>query len=117
MEILNPIKNFTYEFIENLLKEVKTVFPNEPFIHLGMDEVYYACWESNPDIKEWMKQNNFTLTNQVEQYFMERTLSIANKVWKQINKIIIIKIYLFLKIGYKVTVWQDVHDNNVKVLI
>ncbi len=31
------MKNFTFEFIDNLLKEVKSVF-SDPFIHLGMDE-------------------------------------------------------------------------------
>ncbi len=91
MEILNPIINFTYEFIENLLNEVKTVFPDEPFIHLGMDEVYYACWESNPNITEWMIKNNFNLTKDVEQYFMERTLGIANKVFIGVKNKIIIK--------------------------
>ena len=96
MEILNPINNYTYEFIESLIKEVKEVF-SDPFIHLGMDEVYYSCWESNPDIKEWMMQNNFSLTKDVEQYYMGKILNIANNI------------------GYKVTVWQDVWDNKVKV--
>ena len=27
-----------------LLKEVKNVFKHESYIHLGMDEVYPACW-------------------------------------------------------------------------
>lgn len=37
MEILNPIQNFTYEFVGNLFKEVKESF-RDPYIHLGMDE-------------------------------------------------------------------------------
>ena len=44
-----------------------------------------------------MKQNNFNLTKDVEQYYMGKVLKIANDI------------------GYKVTVWQDVFDNNVKV--
>ena len=44
-----------------------------------------------------MKENNFTLTKDIEQYYMGKVLSIANKI------------------GYKVTVWQDVYDNNIKV--
>ena len=43
-EILDPTNEKVYEFMENLLKEVKGVFKNEPYIHLGMDEVYPACW-------------------------------------------------------------------------
>lgn len=60
-------------------------------------QVYYRCWESNPNITEWMKQNGYTLTKDVEQYYMSKVLKIANDI------------------GYKVTVWQDVYDNNVKV--
>ncbi|CAF0912542.1 unnamed protein product [Brachionus calyciflorus] len=95
-EILNPIQNFTYEFVGELIKELKNVF-KDPFIHLGMDEVYYRCWESNPNITEFMKSNNMNSTKDLEQYYMSRVLSAANSL------------------GYKVTVWQDVWDNNVKV--
>jgi hypothetical protein len=28
----------------DLLNEIKSVFKYEPYIHLGMDEVYPACW-------------------------------------------------------------------------
>lgn len=96
-EILNPINEFTYTFMGNLLGEIKNTFV-DPFIHMGMDEVYYSCWESNPDINEWKLKNNFTLTKDVEQYYMSRTLKIANEL------------------GFKVTVWQDVFDNNVTVI-
>lgn len=51
-EILNPINKEVYEFMEKLLEEVAVVFKNEPYIHLGMDEVYPACWyECNQPIK------------------------------------------------------------------
>jgi N-acetyl-beta-hexosaminidase len=36
-EILNPISNFTYEFVNNLIKEFKETFQDQ-YIHLGMDE-------------------------------------------------------------------------------
>ncbi len=95
-EILNPIQEYTYSFVGDLIKEFMLTFP-DPFIHLGMDEVYYSCWNSNPNITEWMKTKNFTSTKDVEQYYMSRVLDIANKI------------------GYKVVVWQDVWDNKVKV--
>lgn len=95
-EILNPIQNLTYEFVGNLIAELKNVF-RDPFIHLGMDEVYYSCWESNPNITEFMNLNNLNSTKDLEQYYMSRVLTSANKL------------------GYKVTVWQDVWDNRVKV--
>lgn len=36
-EILNPIQELTYEFIKNLIIDVKNTFRDE-YIHLGMDE-------------------------------------------------------------------------------
>ena len=75
---------------------MKELFP-DPFIHLGMDEVYYRCWESNPNISQWMSDNGYTTIKEVEQYYMSKVLTSTNKI------------------GYKSTVWQDVWDNNVTV--
>lgn len=43
-EILDPTNEEVYKFMRELLKEVKDVFHREAYIHLGMDEVYPACW-------------------------------------------------------------------------
>jgi hexosaminidase len=43
-EIIDPTKPEIYEFMKVFLKEVKEAFKYEPYIHLGMDEVYPACW-------------------------------------------------------------------------
>jgi hypothetical protein len=59
--------------------------------------VYYRCWESNPDIREWMEKQGYTEINQVEEYYMARVLSMTQDI------------------GYKSIVWQDVWDNNVPV--
>ena len=42
-EIMNPMSEFTYDFLEELYTEITEDFPDE-YVHLGMDEVYYACW-------------------------------------------------------------------------
>jgi hypothetical protein len=36
-EILNPIRNYTYDFLEAFYKEIKNTFPYD-YIHMGMDE-------------------------------------------------------------------------------
>jgi hexosaminidase len=95
-EILNPTVESLYPIIKNILAEFKLLFPDE-YIHLGMDEVYYECWKSNPNITDWMASKNYTSYHQLEAYYSNRLLEIA----KVLNK--------------KVTVWQDVFDNGVQV--
>ena len=43
MEIMNPILDGLYPVVKEILSELKDLFVDE-YIHLGNDEVYYACW-------------------------------------------------------------------------
>lgn len=95
-EILNPILNQTYDFFKSFFTEIRDVFPDE-YIHLGMDEVYYDCWQSNPDIAKFMQEKGFVNVSQVEQYYVRRTLDNVRDI------------------GYKYMTWQDPVDNGVKV--
>lgn len=93
-ELLNPMRNETYEFMKAIYSEFKATFKDE-FIHLGMDEVFYACWKSNPDIAQFMEQNGMKQYNEVEEYYIKETL-------KNVRDI-----------GYKYIIWQDPVDNGV----
>ena len=42
-EIINPMEEKVYVFMKKMFQEVYKVFP-DPYVHLGMDEVYYDCW-------------------------------------------------------------------------
>ena len=95
-EILNPILNQTYDFFKTFFNEIRDVFSDE-YIHLGMDEVYYDCWQSNPDIAKFMQEKGFVNISQVEQYYVHRTLENVRDL------------------GYKYMTWQDPVDNGVKV--
>lgn len=94
-EILNPTLEGLYPVLNDVLSELKGVFPDE-YIHLGMDEVYYDCWKSNPNISEWMSKMNMSDYHELEAYYSSNVLKIA----RDLNK--------------KVTVWQDVYDNGVR---
>jgi len=93
---LNPTLEELYPLLNEYLKEFNSLFVDE-YIHLGNDEVYYDCWKSNPNISEWMKKMNFTDYHHLQAYYSSKLLKLA----KTQNK--------------KVTVWQDVYDNGVKL--
>ena len=38
-EILNPMENFTYEFMKELFSEIVNDVIKDEYLHLGMDEV------------------------------------------------------------------------------
>ncbi|ELT93601.1 hypothetical protein CAPTEDRAFT_180694 [Capitella teleta] len=95
-EIVNPMLETTYSFLEELFREIVADFPDE-YIHLGMDEVYYACWKSNPNITQWMEEMEFGDYAEVEQYYSNRLINITEEL------------------GSKYIIWQDPIDNNVTV--
>ncbi|XP_003747056.1 beta-hexosaminidase subunit alpha [Galendromus occidentalis] len=94
-EMLNPMQNYTYDVMKEIFNETTRTFPDE-YIHLGMDEVYYKCWESSPEIAEFMAKNEMKKVAEVEQHYVRRTLdSVKN-------------------LGAKYMIWQDPIDNGVK---
>lgn len=95
-EILNPINDYTYQVVRKIIQEVKQLFP-DPYIHLGMDESYYDCWESNPEIRLWMLKNNLTSMKDLETLYVTKTIDNVRKL------------------GYNTIIWQDPLDNQAQV--
>ncbi|CAN8018678.1 unnamed protein product [Ixodes persulcatus] len=95
-ENLDPTNPQTYRVMTNIFREIRNVFKDE-YIHLGMDEVYYACWKSSPEIRRFMEAHNFTSISQVEEYYVTRTLSNVKRL------------------GSKYIIWQDPIENDVQV--
>ncbi|KAK2153374.1 hypothetical protein LSH36_299g02006 [Paralvinella palmiformis] len=91
-EVINPMEEYSYEFMDNFFQEIAEDFP-DGYIHLGLDEVNHNCWASNPNISSWMEDMGFTELNQVEQYYVERIIEIVARkgsyyiIWEDpINK-------------------------------
>lgn len=97
-EILNPINDYTYQVVTKIIQEVKQLFP-DPYVHLGMDESYYDCWESNPEIRLWMLKNNLTSMKDLETFYVQKTIDNVRNL------------------GYKTIIWQDPLDNRAQVPI
>ncbi|KAI5626986.1 beta-hexosaminidase subunit alpha isoform X1 [Silurus asotus] len=89
---INPSLGSSYQFMSNLLKEVSSVFP-DTFVHLGGDEVDFACWKSNPNVQAFMAKMGFGNDyKKLESFYMESIMNIS----AAFNKTAI--------------VWQDVFD-------
>ena len=97
METVNPSQEYSYDVMQLLWEEVTQVFPDE-FVHVGLDEAYYRCWQSNPNISDWMQSMGFEDYNEIEEYYSLRITNIT------------------LSLNASVIAWQDPIDNNVTVL-
>uniref|UniRef100_A0A8B9JKL9 Beta-hexosaminidase subunit alpha n=1 Tax=Astyanax mexicanus TaxID=7994 RepID=A0A8B9JKL9_ASTMX len=94
---VNPILDSTYQFMSGLFKEMKSVFPDS-YVHLGGDEVNFACWKSNPNVRAFMTKMGFGHDyTKLESYYIENIVNISSAL----NKTPI--------------VWQDVFDYRERI--
>ena len=93
---INPIYAENYLLMKRLLTEVAQVF-EDAYLHLGGDEVPFGCWESNPDVTEYMAANNLTTYPQLEQQWVQGMVEIAESLKKHY------------------VVWEEVFVNGVKI--
>jgi len=68
---LNPALDKTYEIVNGVLSDIiKTT--TEKYLHLGGDEVVFACWNEDPSITTFMSENNINSFNEMLGYFVEK---------------------------------------------
>ncbi len=64
-------KEETFSFLQNVLSEVITLFP-DPFVHIGGDEVSKDTWKQSADAQAVMRREGLKDENELETYFVQR---------------------------------------------
>lgn len=86
---IDPTNEQVYAFLEKFFREIVQVFPDK-YLHLGGDEVDFDCWQSNSNITAFMKNNNITRYEKLEEIFIQRLvdktdmLNSSSIVWQEV---------------------------------
>lgn len=79
---LCPCKETTYEFAENVYKEIFALFPSK-YVHIGGDEVDKSTWENSSECKNIMQKESVNNVNELQSYFNKRMEKFFRKNGKQ----------------------------------
>lgn len=80
---LNPTKESTYEFLDNLFSEIAPLFPDEYF-HIGGDENEGKHWDENESIQKFKKEQGLKTNHDLQTYFNIRLEKILNRLGKKL---------------------------------
>ncbi len=80
--VLNPAKEFTYQFLDHLFGEMTALFP-DPYFHIGGDENNGNHWSENNEIQAFMKEKDLANKHELQTYFNKRVLKILTKYNKK----------------------------------
>lgn len=72
---LDPTKEVTYQFLDDVFTEVANLFPGS-YIHFGGDEVRHDLWEKEPHVQDFMKQHQIANVKALQSYFVQRVSAI-----------------------------------------
>ena len=81
-EILIPTEN-TFNFLDNLFKEVTTLFPSE-YVHIGGDEARKKQWIESEEVQELMKNLEIEDEDSLQTYLIGRVQKILDSYGKKI---------------------------------
>jgi len=74
----------TFKFLEDVLDETMTLFPDSPYIHIGGDEVLKDHWKESAFVQDLMKRENLKDEHEVQSYFVRRIEKYINSKGKKI---------------------------------
>jgi hexosaminidase len=78
----NPAKKQTLEFLDDILEEVASLFPDAGVIHFGGDEVHFGWhkWPELPEVRDLMKREQLKDLAGVETWFNRRMAATINRL-------------------------------------
>lgn len=82
-EVFCPTET-TFKFLEDVLTETISLFPDSPYIHIGGDEVLKDHWKESAFVQELKKRENLKDEHEVQSYFIRRMEKFINSKGKQI---------------------------------
>ena len=71
---INPALEETHTFLENILEELSEIFSFN-IIHVGVDERPKESWEGSPKVIEFMKKNNISSFDELQDDYMNKIIS------------------------------------------
>ena len=80
---LNPTKEATYTFLENLFTEIAPLFPDKYF-HIGGDENEGKNWDENKEIQTFKEKHNLKNNHDLQTYFNIKLDNILKKLGKKL---------------------------------
>lgn len=79
---LCPCEETTYEFVENILSEVASLFPGQ-YIHIGADEVDESSWLKSKPCTALLKEKKWKTSRELHSYFVNRVNAIVTRLGKK----------------------------------
>jgi hexosaminidase len=76
-------RDTTFEFLENVLTEIMTIFPSE-YIHIGGDECPKDHWKSCSDCQALIKKLDLKSEDELQSYFVHRIGKFLNSKGRKI---------------------------------
>ncbi|MDC6447915.1 beta-N-acetylhexosaminidase [Alphaproteobacteria bacterium] len=72
---INPVLKETSIFLKNILEEVSDIFSFN-IIHVGVDERPKESWEGSPKVIEYMRTNNISSFDELQDDYMNKIINI-----------------------------------------
>lgn len=79
---IDPTKKETYRFLDALIGEMATLFP-DAYFHIGGDEVNGKQWDANPAIQQFMQAHDLKNNQALQAYFNQQLEKIVTKHGKK----------------------------------